>query len=121
METFRNIQFDSDRIAITGHSCMHMLNYEDIVYIMTDRPYIIIVTKNKKKHYLLQSSIKQIISMLPYFFCICNQSTIINTNYLIGYQKIENEFRIQLIIGAEFKVSRRYKNLLRNINNMNLL
>ncbi len=48
METFRNIQFNPDRIIITGHSCMRMLNYEDIVYIMTDRPYIIIVIKNKK-------------------------------------------------------------------------
>ncbi len=35
------------------------------------------------------------------------------STYFIGSQRKENEFRIQLIISGEFRVSRRYKSSLK--------
>ena len=75
MEIFREIQFNSDGIMIIRYSYMQMIKFEDIVCVYTDRPYLVIVTKEKVKSHLLQFSIKQMIDILPDNFCICKQST----------------------------------------------
>ena len=114
MEIFREIQFNSDGIMIIRYSYMQMIKFEDIVCVYTDRPYLVIVTKEKVKSHLLQFSITQMIDILPDNFCICNQSTIVNVDCLTVWQKRKDEYWIQLITDHEFKVSRRCKNALRD-------
>lgn len=62
---------------------------------------------------MLQFSIKQMIDILPGNFCICNQSTIVNVDYLTVWQKRKEEYWIRLITDHEFKVSRRCRNTLK--------
>ena len=113
MEIFRELQSNSDGIMVIRYSYMQMIRSEDIVCVYTDRPYLVIVTKEKVKSHLLQFSIKQMIDILPGNFCICNQSTIVNVDYLTVWQKRKEEYWIRLITDHEFKVSRRCRNTLK--------
>lgn len=54
MEIFRELQSNSDGIMVIRYSYMQMIRFEDIVCVYTDRPYLVIVTKEKVKSHLLQ-------------------------------------------------------------------
>ena len=99
MEIFIELQSNSDGIMVIRYSYMQMIRFEDIACVYTDRPYLVIVTKEKVKSHLLQFSIKQMIDILPGNFCI--------------WQKRKEEYWIRLITDHEFKVSRRCRNTLK--------
>ena len=92
MEIFREIQFNSDGIMIIRYSYMQMIKFEDIVCVYTDRPYLVIVTKEKVKSHLLQFSIKQMIDILPDIFCFCRQSTVVNVDCLTVWHSRKDEY-----------------------------
>ena len=94
MEIFRELQSNSDGIMVIRYSYMQMIRFEDIACVYTDRPYLVI-------------------DILPGNFCICNQSTIVNVDYLTVWQKRKEEYWIRLITDHEFKVSRRCRNTLK--------
>ena len=47
MEIFRELQSNSDGIMVIRYSYMQMIRFEDIACVYTDRPYLVIVTKEK--------------------------------------------------------------------------
>ena len=43
------LQSNSDGIMVIRYSYMQMIRFEDIVCVYTDRPYLVIVTKEESK------------------------------------------------------------------------
>ena len=112
MEKDYKVRFLLNELVVIQRFRVLVIQYNEIIYITVDRPYIVVV-QHGKKIYIEDDSIKRFARNLPNQFCICNQSTIINLEYLSVYQKVVDEFWVYLCSGIEFKVSRRCKTLLK--------
>lgn len=94
-------------MLICSHSKNMLLKYCDIVAIITDRPYIVIYTKDNDKGILVNSALRDLIEHLPSVFFLSNQSTIINLFYLSAYVQKGSEYLLYLNNGQKYMVARR--------------
>lgn len=92
---------------ISNHSKNMLLKYCDIVAVTTDRPYVVIYTKDNDKGILVNSTLRELIEHLPDVFFLSNQSTIINLFYLSAYMQNGSEYLLYLNNGQKYMVARR--------------
>lgn len=92
---------------ISSHSKNLLLKYCDIVAITTDRPYVVIYTKDNDKGIFVDSTLHDIIEQLPYVFFLSNQSTIVNLFCLSVYTQKGSEYLLHLNNGQKYRVARR--------------
>lgn len=102
------LTFTSDSIVIYGQTKIYKLQYKEILSFTVNRPYLV-VTTTKKKHIYIQISISKIAQILPNYFCLCNQSTIINLLYVCSYEEQDGHIIVGLSNSTSFTVSRRCK------------
>lgn len=105
------LQFTNTGILLIDGANIRLINYKDIIYFVTDRPYVIIGTENKEKIHI-HISMSQIVKSLPSNFCMCSQSSIINLSYVDAYEERQHTFWVHLRT-ITVKVSRRYRNILK--------
>ena len=72
-----NLIFTSESVILYERKRIHALKYEEIICITTDRPYLVITTVESLQMFI-QMSLSKVGELLPDYFCLCNQSTIIN-------------------------------------------
>ena len=109
-----NLIFTSESVILYERKRIHALKYEEIICIKTDRPYLVITTVESLQMFI-QMSLSKVGELLPDYFCLCNQSTIINLTYAYLYEEHNGHFFVSLSAMLEpFEVSRRCK---RNIKN----
>lgn len=104
-----NLLFTNEGILFSDSTKMCTIAYRDIIFFMTDRPYIIVKTE-KKEHIHIQISMSQIAKSLPNNFCMCSQSVIVNLSYVNAYEERQHVFWVYLKNACTIKVSRRYRN-----------
>lgn len=109
-----NLIFTSESVILYERKRIHTLKYEEIICIKTDRPYLVITTAESQQMYI-QISLSKVGELLPDYFCLCNQSTIINLTYAYLYEEHNGRFFICLSAMLEpFEVSRRCKKNVKN-------
>lgn len=104
------LQFTNTGILLIDGANIRLINYNEIIYFVTDRPYVIIGTEQGERVHI-HISMSQIAMSLPSNFCMCSQSSIINLSYVDAYEENQCTFRVHLKGGIVFKVSRRYHNI----------
>ncbi len=104
--------FTDEEVLLSDSTKVRMIAYKDIVFFVTDRPYVIIGTEKKERIYV-QISMSRIAKCLPSCFCMCSQSVIINLSYVNAYENDQHTFRIYLRNGCIINASRRYHNILK--------
>ena len=109
-----NLIFTSESVILYERKRIHTLKYEEIICIKTDRPYLVITTAESQQMYI-QISLSKVGELLPDYFCLCNQSTIINLTYAYLYEEHNGHFFICLSAMLEpFEVSGRCKKNVKN-------
>lgn len=107
-----------DVIHISFNNKIIHVNVKDIIYFKTERPYISIVTKEKR--YLHVSSLKALLTKLDSsIFIRVHGSTIVNVNYIDYVKSRSNgDYDITMSNGGMIRMSRNYsksyKSLIRN-------
>jgi len=104
--------FTDEEVLLSDSTKVRMIAYKDIVFFVTDRPYVIIGTEKKERIYV-QTSMSRISKCLPSCFCMCSQSVIINLSYVNAYENSQHTFRIYLRNGCIINASRRFHNILK--------
>jgi DNA-binding LytR/AlgR family response regulator len=111
-KNFRNdmknrIIFNSRSVGIITEKKVYLLSYSEIIYIVYSDPYCMLYwyENGDKKYFSGKSSITKVKEKLPLVFFQCNQSAIINTNHVKGY---DSKF-IYMKDGKEFELPRRMK------------
>ena len=100
-----NLIFTSESVILYERKRIHALKYEEIICITTV----------ESLQMFIQMSLSKVGELLPDYFCLCNQSTIINLTYAYLYEEHNGHFFVSLSAMLEpFEVSRRCK---RNIKN----
>lgn len=102
------LAFTSDSIVIYEQTKIHRLQYKEILSIIVNRPYLVITTTNRLYIYI-QISLSKIAQLLPNYFCLCNQSTIINLLHFCSYKEQKGHTIVELSTSDSFIVSRRCK------------
>lgn len=106
-----NITFHEAAIFISSHSKDLFLRYCDIVSITTERPYIVIHTKDVLKEIWVNSTLHVFVEKLPSVFILINQSSIINLFHLSVYTQKGSEYMLHLNNGLKYKVARRKRKM----------
>ena len=78
-----NLIFTSESVILYERKRIHALKYEEIICITTDRPYLVITTVESLQMFI-QMSLSKVGELLPDYFCLCNQSTIINLTFEVS-------------------------------------
>lgn len=107
------LSFASDSIVIYEQLRLFRLQYEEMVCLTIDRPYLLITTVSKQ-HFYVYISLSKIAKLLPDSFCLCSQSTIVNLLYVSSYEEMDGHAVIKLSNSDLFIVSRRCKKNVRN-------
>ncbi len=105
----QKIKCDTRGMFIYSNSEIIALKYYDIIAIVTDMPYTVVLAKGHKKGIYIESGLSNIIEELPSVFFLCNQSAIVNLYYLQVYEEKYEQYTLHLNTGLTFKVSRRKK------------
>lgn len=108
-----NMSFTSNSVVLCEQTKLRVLKFEDIVYFIVDRPYVVITTI-RKQHFYMQTSLSKIISILPEYFCLCSQSVVVNLSYICLYEERDNHHFVHLLTSDTFEVSRRCKKEMKN-------
>ncbi|MFT5892216.1 MAG: hypothetical protein ACI9Y7_002326 [Dokdonia sp.] len=78
-----------NKIKITHQNRVVLLDYKDIMYIKSEKPYIALVTKERT--YLHTSTLKKFLEeKIDSHFIQIHRSTIVNTDYIVGYSSRKN-------------------------------
>ncbi|MDR2131619.1 MAG: LytTR family transcriptional regulator DNA-binding domain-containing protein [Odoribacteraceae bacterium] len=86
---------------------IEMIPYNDILYMIYDKPYTLLVwmEKGKTKKKLLQISLVYMEQYLPVVFFRCNPVSILNLCYLKKYDHVERQIAME--DGKIFNISKR--------------
>ena len=97
------------KIAVNHHNKSIVLNRRDVLYVKSEKPYIALVTKDKK--YLYKSTLKDFLAQDPTGkFIQVHKSTIINAHYIIAYTSRKNgDYDIEMANQQLIRASRNYK------------
>lgn len=86
-----------------GSKFVHLM---DILYIVSDKPYIKIAFINGT-YFLIKDSLTRFCQKLPFFFFRCNKSEVVNLSYVIEHKFIDSILQVRLQPNMEFTISRR--------------
>ena len=102
-------------IVINSHGMTIPVDVRDILYIRTDRPYLAIVTGNRR--HLYASSLKKIMSRLDInHFIRIHRSIIVNINYIACFRSRSNgDYDVEMKNGDTIRLSRNYTRSLRSL------
>lgn len=104
-----------ERFVIKSGSNIYIIKAEEVLWIEAAGNYVNIVTESKK--HLLRSTMSGLINRLDeHIFYQIHRSTIVNLNYV---ERIEEwnygDYKVILKNGADLKMSRNYKSLIKNL------
>lgn len=104
-----------ERFVIKSGSNIYIIKAEEVLWIEAAGNYVNIVTQSKK--HLLRSTMSGLINRLDeHTFYQIHRSTIVNLNYV---ERIEEwsygDYKVILKNGADLKMSRNYKSLIKNL------
>lgn len=96
------------KIRVNHHNKIVLLAYEDILYVKTERPYVVLVTQNSK--YLYNSSLRKFIkNNKTNSFVQIHKSTIVNMDYVSSYKSRKNgDYDIFMLNGDTLRLSRNF-------------
>lgn len=97
------------KIIVSHQNSSVLINMEEILYVKSEKPYIALITAEKK--YLHPSTLKHFLTEIapPYFIQI-HKSTILNTKTIQAYTSRKNgDYDILLSNGALVRASRSFK------------
>jgi len=103
------IQLSEEQMTIFDGLNIQIFNYQDIIGIFCDQPYIRIVTTTNSKSILIFHSLKEIGQLLTCQFVMCNRSSIINIMYINQVESKEANNFIHLNNGMLIRIPRRIK------------
>jgi len=103
------LKIGSNKMIILEKSEIHMFDFNDIIGVFSDHPYLLIEFANKTSK-LIFYSLKEIGQLLPIPFIKCNRSSIINITYLTKVTNENSESFLQLKNGKKINLPRRKKN-----------
>ncbi|MDR0697799.1 MAG: LytTR family transcriptional regulator DNA-binding domain-containing protein [Tannerella sp.] len=86
---------------------MICLEYNQIVDITTNRPYVTITLSDDQK-VLINLSLLALSKNLPVIFFQCNHSSIVNLLHVSSYYKEGRFFYLHTKLGKQFRVSPKY-------------
>ncbi len=102
------LYFLQNELIITDVSGLLSIPYIDIVSVYCDRPYLSIRT-TYNRHFMIQQSLSNFIKNLPYFFCQCNRSVLVN---MLHVEAIHKNTSCSIVTGNDtYTVSRRRVNI----------
>ena len=96
-------------MTIFEKSNIYIFDFNDIIGIFCEHPYVSIETVHKKSK-LIFHSLKEIEELLPFPFIACNQSSIINIKHIIQVINENSKSFLLLKNGKKICVPRRKKN-----------
>ena len=98
----------SDKIKVTYHNKVVILDLKDILYVKSEKPYIAFVTKERT--YLKQSSLKTFLGKkATQDFIQIHKSTIVNTKCILSYTSRKNgDYDIELTNNESVRASRNF-------------
>lgn len=108
----------SGKIKVPHQGEVIMLSTEDIIYITTERPYLAIITKEKK--YLHSSSLKNFQRRyLSADFIRIHKSTIVRRDGIKSFRSRKNgDFDVLMINGATLRASRTYNTYFKTVSQL---
>lgn len=103
---------NAEHIFLNIDKTLHKINFEDIIYIESDKNYVTVVTADYKWSYI--ESLKNWMLQLP-----ADEFIQVHKSFIVNYNRIEKINGNQLIInGSKIPVGRSFKtSLLRKVNN----
>jgi DNA-binding LytR/AlgR family response regulator len=107
------IIFCDKELIIEEKSKGTCLNYNQIIDISTNKPYVVISTLEKRQIYL-EISLLELEKQLPPFFFRCNQSSIINLLFVNLYETKKKNYILYTVLGKNFTVSPKNKKNFKN-------
>lgn len=121
VESKEKYQKTAEKIKVPHGNQVVILNCSDIMYVKSEKPYIALITKDRK--YLYQSSLKFFLEeRASGNFRQIHKSIIVNTDYIVSYTSRKNgDYDIQLTNEHQVRASRSYnKNFKSFFNNIGL-
>ena len=107
------IDYLGNYMIIEDCNSIYRVNYQELHYIIHQKPYTVIYTNQGKELYIFYP-IKNLIKYLPLVFAQCNKSTIINMTHFKVLEKKQNKSIIVLESGISFVISKRRINDVKN-------
>ncbi|KAA3622364.1 MAG: LytTR family transcriptional regulator [Flavobacterium sp.] len=110
----KEISDNLKKIRVTDRNEVKLLAPEEILYVKTERPYIAIVTRERR--FLHSSTLKDIMEELPNdSFIQIHKSTIINLHQIQSYRSRKNgDYDVLLKNDDRVRVSRNYNSFFRS-------
>lgn len=102
------IIFTKNQLTVIERTNVIIFRYSDIVCILCERPYVMIVTYSRKRK-LIFHSLKDIVQSLPSSFVICSRSAIVNLVHVLQSKTEKSNCFVYLHNELKIPVSRRKK------------
>jgi len=98
----------SGKVKVLHQNRALILDCRDIVYVKSEKPYIALVTQERK--YLYNSTLKKFLEEKPTGnFIRIHKSTLVNTNCFVSFTSRKNgDYDVQLANGDEVRASRSF-------------
>lgn len=111
-QSSKNIEVKDDvgTVSVRFQNKTIVVNLDDIIYIKSEKPYISVVTKERK--YLYSSSLKRFLAEHSNgIFIQIHKSTIINKNYIVSFNSRKNgDYDVQMDNQNIVRASRSFRN-----------
>ena len=111
-QTRKNIEVKDDvgTVLVRFQNKTIVVNLDEIIYIKSEKPYISLVTKERK--YLYSSSLKRFLAEHSNgMFIQIHKGTIINKNYIVSFNSRKNgDYDVQLNNQEIVRASRSFRN-----------
>jgi DNA-binding LytR/AlgR family response regulator len=106
-KTHSETQKNQSKVKVSHQNKIVLVDYENILYVKTERPYIALVTKERT--YLHNSTLKEFIGNVSDNFVQIHKSTLINKDYIHSYKSRQNgDYDVLLLNGDTLRVSRNF-------------
>ena len=102
------ISFNTDKLVVYEKGGIVVHRYSDIVGIFCSRPYLQIVTVDKRCMLVIHC-LKELERLLPSSFAQCSRSAIVNLEHAIQVKTENQNCVVHLKCGRKIDVSRRRK------------
>ena len=100
-----NIIYGDKEIVIEENNKIICIGYDQIDYISTNRPYLEIIT-TEKRTVLCEQSLSEMQKKLPPCFFRCNRSFIVNLLHICLFQKEKNRYYFYIsYTNKKFKIA----------------
>jgi len=106
------VSFKDDKMIIEEKSGICCIDYNHIVGIFCDHPYLKMKILDKKDKYIFHT-IKEIFYLLPDDFIICNRSSIVNLHFFSSLETKNHQYFLYLKTGDKIPVSNEYRKIVK--------